>query len=144
MHFLCTSHQASKHSSLCDSYQWTSCSNVQNSLYNSSGLGNNEIIIIVKWILCDSGLLSLLWVWWAFLCSMRFHEGFGLGCGKETFSFVFSWFPSFNFFFNVLFPLCFYDFNWFFPHALMWNFHECYFFHVIKWFVFVINSKGRI
>jgi hypothetical protein len=33
---------------------------VQNSSYNSSGLGNNEIIIVVKGILCDSGLLSLL------------------------------------------------------------------------------------
>jgi hypothetical protein len=40
--------------------------------------------------------------------SMRIHEGFGLGCGEETFSFVFivlSWFPSFNKKFNVFFPL---------------------------------------
>ncbi len=31
--------------------------------------------------------------------SMKIHEGFGLGCGEETFSFVLivlSWFPSFN------------------------------------------------
>jgi hypothetical protein len=41
--------------------------------------------------------------------SMRIHEGFGLGCGEEAFSFVLIvlfWFPSFNKKNYVFFPLC--------------------------------------
>lgn len=75
-------------------------------------MGNNEIIIVVRGILCDSGLLSYVSVGELSYVSMRIHEGFGLGCGEKAFSFVLIvlfWFPSFikknKFFFPFAFKI---------------------------------------